>query len=111
MTKIDMFNYQVQRGEKVTLRAKLSNLPGNAIGVGEPMTREPGNGDPTFSFVVPATGDSVIPVLAEVDFVQPQAGAQAVIFLQGDKGGSEVEVMTITPDSGIKSPSFKFRIH
>ena len=110
MTQIDRFNYQVQRGEKITLRASLRGLPGNAIGVGKPMKREAGTIDPTFSFVFPSVGDTVIPVVAEVSFVNPQQGAQAVIFLKGDKGGSEIEAVTITVDAGVKDPSFKFRI-
>jgi hypothetical protein len=110
MTKLDRFNYQVQRDEKVTLRASLRDLPGNAIGVGQPMTREPGAGDPTFSFVVPPTGDTEISVLAEVDFVNAPNGAQAVLFVKGDKGGGEFEAVTITSDSGVKSPAFKFRV-
>lgn len=109
MTKRDRFTYGVKKGEKITLTADLQNLPGNAIGVGLPMTREPGQGKPTFSFVVPTTlTDKVYIVVAEVNFVMPQTGAQAALTLEGDQGGGPFNVMTIKASSPIKDPGFSF---
>lgn len=109
MTKLDKYTYRVQPGETVTLTAKLQGLAGNMISVSKPMTREPGPGDPTFSFTVPTTGAAkVINVVAEVSFVQPPPGAKANISLEGSMGGGSFSIPAITASSAIKDPGFAF---
>lgn len=111
MEKVNNNFFRVVRGETVTFTFTLQGLPGNAVSMGAPWKRKPGNGFPKFSFTIPDEGDQkIFNALAEVSFVEAPTGAKAVISVEGDKGGGSVDVVTIDANSEEKDPGFMFKV-
>jgi len=111
MKQVDTFAYEVVPGEKVTLVAKLTGLPSDAVTVSKPFETVAGAADPTWDFVVPTQNATNYTAFAEVSFVQPAQGAQAVISVQSSIAGTlsgPFQIPPIDEASADKDPGFTF---